>query len=190
MRRHQYEGDSSNEPSQVRHYIIIYFLRIVINAYILLCVCVCVCVCLICVFLSICNREPWWRQSLSQSVFQCLVVLCQVIRVQSHHYTHTPKTRPGYRFYWFLASCVCHCHSGPVVGRSVSTHTRSKPSFHTYPQKQDLDTGFTGFWLRVCVFLIGFWLCICVCAEVSVLVWLRSMLRKLFPILVTVCVGS
>ena len=48
-----------------------------------------------------------------------------------------------------------HCRSGPVVGRSVTTHTRSKPSFHTYPQKQDLDTGFTGLWLRV-------WLRVCV----------------------------
>ena len=35
------------------------------------------------------------------------------------------------------------------VGSTVSTHTRSKPSH--IPPKQDLDTGFTGFWLRVCV---------------------------------------
>ena len=40
------------------------------------------------------------------------------------------------------------CRSGPVVGSTVSTHTRSKPSH--IPPKQDLDTGFTGFWLRVC----------------------------------------
>ena len=39
------------------------------------------------------------------------------------------------------------CRSGPVVGSTVSTHTRSKPSH--IPPKQDLDTGFTGFWLRV-----------------------------------------
>ena len=66
----------------------------------------------VCVRWSISNSKPWWRQSLSQSVFHCLVVLCQVKRVQSHHYTHTPKNKT-----WLpvllVSGLVCVCSSKP-----------------------------------------------------------------------------
>ena len=70
-----------------------------------------------------------------------------------HTYPKKQDLVTGFTGFW-LSVCVLviaslggdsHCSSGPVVVRSVTTHTRSKPSFHSYPQKQDLDTGFTGF---------------------------------------------
>ena len=43
----------------------------------------------------------------------------------------------------YVSMCVCsslggdsQCRIGTVVVRSVSTHTRSKPSFHTYPKNK------------------------------------------------------
>ena len=64
--------------------------------------------------------------------------------------THTPKIRPGYRFYWFLASCVfkpwwrqsmSHWYSG----RSFDVNSYALKTIISHIlQKQDLDTGFTG----------------------------------------------
>ena len=123
------------------------------------CVCVCVCVCVV-ETVAVAVSVPLFSRSVSSHTRS---------KPSLHTYPQNQDLDTGFTGFW-LRVCVLviaslggdsHCSSGPVVGRSVTTHTRSKPSFHTSHQKQDLDTGFTGFWLRVCV-------CVCVLLSVCV----------------------
>ena len=56
--------------------------------------------------------------------------ICVFACVQSHNYTHTPKTRPGYRFYCFLSLRLRVC----VYARRTLNDGPPHPHWHYYNQ--------------------------------------------------------